>query len=465
MDLFNIKKIKALETEVKRLAESTQVTQAKALSVATSRFYPIQGLFSNSIYPNWSLSSYTDKFITSVDVYSVITKIARATAAVPLYAYSKAKTQKTYKTLLHRAFHVKSLTELPETDPLNILLAEPNKYQSNREFIELAMCLYLLHGEVFIYKRKKLNGDTIGLYIFSASDTTIAITGDFPYVVSSYEFRYSGADIGLKNVSPDDVIHVKMPNPTYDRNGAHLRGLSPLKAGEKTLRVLNTGEDREEAVLKNGGVPGIIYIKDADVEAPSHNAFKRDLQQWSAEDENAGAPFPVSGEAGYLQTGMKMADIELMAIQGMKFKKLCNLYGVSDLLFNSTERGTFNNTAEFKKEMYTSACMPLADTFEEAFNKGLTKEGKYIGFDFSEVQELQEDLGKKMTAVAAMPVSLTGDEIRELWKYERTELPEMQKPLIKSGYRAIDQQDILPDPMEGLNNDSSTDPGQSTAGN
>src|SRR3982751_5842846 len=101
------------------------------------------------------------------------------------------------------------------------------------------------------------------------------------------------------------------------------------------------------------------------------------------------------------------------------------------------------------KQMYTNVCLPLAYTFRDKFNSALVnetsssdKKKRFIDVDISGITELQDDYQQLANVLAALPITPTGNEMRELFKWDRIENPMMDVPLVKAGYSLID--DLAP---------------------
>jgi len=411
------------------------------------------------IYPSWESYDNIQNLICNYDLFAVVDKIAVAVSGVDLEVYKKTpdrKALKSYKRyspsdIRKKLFKRKALTEVAESDTLKKLLDDPCPGFSQQQFFKLVSMLYLTCGEVYIWKERTLNNKVIALHIFSGPDVAINVTGDFPYRIASYNFYIGGAEV-MKNVPAKDVISIIDPSPVYDKNGSHLRGFSKLKPGKKLLNRLNASDARTDATLKNGTVPGIIFVKESD-SAPEYSKFRTSYQKFIENDDNAGAAYPMAGDVGYIQTGLKLADMQLMEGQKMTFDKLCNLYHVWKGLFNNNDASTESNVKEQRKDFYTSAAIPCADAIQDSFNRQLCPDFGFdyeVDFDFSEIPELQIDLLATMNAIAAMPISLTGNEIRDIMNYEDSLAENMDIPMLKQGYSPIDNLDILPAPGAGL---------------
>jgi HK97 family phage portal protein len=443
-------------TQLVNAAVQPLIKQALQPFIGSTTAYKIGG----TIYPTWESFDHIDNLVTSYDVFSVIDKIASAVASVDVEAYIKTPDKKQLKRYKAKPVNdpfkkiakIKALTELPEDNALSLLLDKPCPgILTEREHRRLTTMLYLASGEVYMWKERTLSGKIIALHIFSGPDTAIQVTGEYPYKIAAYDFSIGGTPV-LKNIPPKDVIAIKTGSPVYNKNGQHLRGFSPLSPGQTLTNRINTTDARADATLKNGTVPGIIFLKDSP-DAPEYSAWRSKYQRFIENDDNGGAAFPISGEVGYIQTGLKMADMQLMELQNMTFEKLCNLYRISTILFNSKSSATESNVKEMRKDFYTSAVIPCADAIDDAINQQLIPDFDsryYTESDFSEIPELQIDLLATMNAISAMPISLTGNEIRDLLNYESSDADNMDIPMLKQGYSPVNNIDILPAPGAGL---------------
>jgi len=426
------------------------------------------------IYPDWTTTAASNYYTTSDQVYAVVNKIAETTSLIPFYVYYQKdeKRVRQLNTLTKRQFYttkglfdimlmqMKALEDAPETDKLLQLLNHPNPSQSQQEFFLAVLCYYLLSGECFIYKYRPGTGANGGvvteLYILPPSTIIVHVTKEYPQKVTGYDFVVSGNTI-YKSMPVEDIIHIRKFNPEnsygYDtvNNYARFRGLSPLLPARKLLTRLTSADDAAVNQLQNGGLPGIVFDKslgNEDVSQEALDLMRQHFFSYIRKPENKGAPFFSAGEKGYLQLGLKLADMELIGLQNMDFKRLCNIYKISTILFNSEAAATESNVQEMVKQMYTNVCLPLAYTFRDKFNSELANENwgdkrkRYIDVDISGITELQDDYQSLANMLAALPVTPTPNEMRTLFKYDRIEEPVMDRPLVKSGYSLID--DLAP---------------------
>jgi len=466
-DLFGRRKINELALQIKAI--ETYFAPALTATLSSTVF----GNMANTappIYPNITTTNASNSYINSDHVYSVVNKIAETTSLIPFYVYyeTNEKYLRRLKGITNRLFYtnkglydiavtqLKALEDAPETDPLNKLLLMPNAYQSQQEFFLAAFCYYLLAGECFIYKFRPGAGANstavTELHILAPSNIIVHVSRDYPQKITSYELTHNGNTI-LNNIPPDDIIHIKKFHPDntlgYDAitNYARFRGLSPLVPASKVIARLDAATDASVRQLQNGGVPGIVYDEDnGEITPEALGIHKQAFYSYLTSPNNKGLPwFTAGANWKYLQIGSKLADMELIELQNMDFKRLCNIYKVSTILFNSDVAATESNVKEMVKQMYTSVCLPLAYTFRDKFNAGLAKEmapdkkKRFIDVDVSGITELQDDFLQLANVLAALPITPTGNEMRGMFKFDAIDNENMNIPLVKQGYSLIDE--------------------------
>lgn len=463
MAWFESKRYKKLQAEIKALQSANyQNISARIINGINQRFD------STNYYPDWDTATITGKYATSDQVYSVINKIADKTSLIPIYVYLK-KDKKAFQklqVLTNRDFYTnkglldviitqkKALEDASENDYLYKLLENPNKFQSKSEFVFSACGFYELNGECFIYKEMVEDGANAGkpyqLHILPPSNVTMYVTREFPQEITGYDFVVDGKKI-LSKIPPEYIIHWKKQKLcTFSLDGSHLRGLSPLRPGATITDRLSEADKRSINQLKNGAVPGIVYDDTFNGDESEQSIFdkqKKAFYDFSMNAENQGAPFFVGTKKGFIQTGLSAADLKLIELQGIDFKRLCNIYNLSTILFNSDTAATESNVQQMIKQAYTSVYIPLIFSFVQKLSASLLPdfEEKYvITADISQITELQDDLKNTIEMVAALPIGLTGNELRALLNYDEMDLPYMNQPTIKSGYQFFDDINVPP---------------------
>jgi HK97 family phage portal protein len=380
----------------------------------------------NQIFPNYSIWKDIVAYQTIDDIYSVVKMLANTSAMIPMYADA-----------------VVSDEGLPPNDPLVKLI----RTMTTQKRVELFTFLYGT-GEAFGFKNKLDLGVNKGVYdltFMHPSSVNIVLSTGFPTRVLGYVYQdlQQGFEI---NLLPEEIIHFKYFNPSNDYF-TKWRGFGPVQALAHRLTRLKAGMDASVSQLQNGGVPGIVYEKSENFDVENFGLRQERMQKFFNNVENKGAPYNAVGEMGYIQLGLPLADLDVAELQKIDFQKVCNAFNISSILFNNDAASTESNVKEMKKQLYTNAIMPTLKIVQDGMNNddeisaGYTKR---VEFDLSDVIELQEDMGAKATAIAALP-TFVPNEVREVFGYDRIDDPLMDIPYIKTGYQPLSDFNSIPD--------------------
>lgn len=438
-----------------------------------------------AVYTDYTVKEYAEIFSTVDDVYSIVRYLYTTAALIPLYVYQVIDEKKhkklnqigrqELKMSLHRELLIKALEDLPDNDNFELLLNNPNSYQNATEFKEAYYFYKFNHGEAFIYKVRSDYGKNAGciteLHLLEPENIILKVTETFPRRVVAYDYVLNGQKV-YENIPLQDIKHIKSFNPGTTYFGSNLRGLSPLQVLRKRLDRMGANLDVSVAQMQNGGVETIVYDKSpgtdeerAEINGKRKSSFYRFLQ----DKGNAGAPYFSSGEMGALHIGSTLADLKTIEVGNIDFKKLCNAFGVSDILFNNDSSATESNVKEMIAKAYTNTVLPAVYGYRDAlkeianeFTNGVEIEGydeegnetinrvagdkikRDVQADLSEIPELQENYKELAATFASLPVIIP-NEILAAFKYDRSEDPAMDLPLIKTGYVPIGDMAAIPD--------------------
>lgn len=431
MGLFNNGQIKALQAQVLSLQEA--VTRN---FLAASRNFVNQNL---PVYPSWNLEKQLERYSNTDDIFSIVSRIAKTSARIPLFAYEVQADG--------------NLIDLPDTDKLYQLLENPHFVLSKYQFRQAIHTLLLMQGKVYLYKFRQNQftvnaqsevvdvneGPPIKLEIMLRQNI-VEHVNLFPNHVTKYDYVVNGITV-IADIPPEDMIVISLYG-----------GIAPVDVLGLRLVQVDGQNDAITAQMQNGGVPGIVYDKaDTGEEVPTSNggtALASDLRKnsfykYASNKANKGAPYFSSGELGYIQLGLPLADLDVAKLSGISFKKLCNAFSVSDRLFNNDATGSEVSDDNARKALYTDACLPNVELEKDALMQGLIyefatdKKKRVIKEDLSEIPALQDDMLKMAQAVAALP-SFVPNEVRAMFKLEKSEDPNADKLYIKTGYTALE---------------------------
>lgn len=156
------------------------------------------------------------------------------------------------------------LTPLPHTHPLCRLLACPNPWLTAWELWYLTIVYLELTGNCFWYVAPYQGGDTPA-EIWVIPTPWVKIVPDAKRYIAAYQVAAPG--VAAETFTPDEVIHLKYPNPLDPHYG-----LSPLQANALTVDA-NTEllKSRYQTFLA-GPRPGVVLQTD---QALSEQSLKR----------------------------------------------------------------------------------------------------------------------------------------------------------------------------------------------
>jgi HK97 family phage portal protein len=425
--LFGVPKIvKDLQQQVKALQNTSMGMTINA---------------SNAIFPSWQTIEAINQYTTIDDIYSVISYLAETAARIPFYGYEVVNddAMKSYKkydmtSLQKKYYKTKALQDLPEDD-IFMKMLDGISYEDKIKYYTI---LYIT-GELFLYKEVLELGPNAGmvtLHALNNQNVTVLVSDTFPQRVVGYRYFDVAFD---GNFTTDEIIHVKYYNPTIT-NGQQFRGLSPLQVLTKRVTRLDAGMNASVAQMQNGGVPGIVYEK-SDFAIETLGQRKNDFSKYLRNSSNKGAPYFAAGEMGYLELGLKLADMEVADLQKIDFTKICNAYKFPEVLLNNTDSSTYNNMNTALKMLYTNSILPNIHLFRDALIRGILpmyQDGvsRTIEIDISDIPAMQEDMKMQAEALNAM-WWITPNEKRDIQDFEMLDEPVMNQIIIDSGKQLI----------------------------
>lgn len=479
MALFNFgnkKELNKLQSEISELKKMASDANGFATMQLANMVNSIQPNI--PVFPRQDVTTNVKRFITTDDIYSIIKLLMGKAASIPMYGYLKTPDKKAFNLLkefkyqnpyLHKTLQKKALENLPEEDPLAMLLENPNEKISKYEFFESVYGFLFLSGEAFIKKERPDVGSNQGmpmqLSIWNPQGVTIKVTQSLPREVMAYDYRING-QLVFENVPAEDIIHIKYWNPEMTYNGDELRGLSPIKILHRRLTRVDKEMDISVAHLQNGGPRTIIYDESSGLEAVEISGKRKgNYYNFSSDPNNAGAPYFANGKMGAVQVGSVLADMGVTELAKIDMKGLCNAYNISDRLFNNDATGSEISDLNARKGMFTDAVIPNVLRVRDSLVKGLAGDFKngvlleedgeplripgdgkdrYIDPDISSITVLHEDIAKKVAQYANLPIMIPNMILEEMGFPTMPDDPMMDKVYIKAGYTPIDDMQSIP---------------------
>lgn len=437
--------------------------------------FRMQGGFTKYDYSN-QITYIRDGYNISSSVYSIVRRIAKTAAQVPLCVYEvkDEKALKEYKRITsdnkwmldgesrYKALQLqkKALEEVGQDDPLQKLIDNPSQEYQRSTFYEMVVGFDLLCGNSYIYMPVLDGGANKGtvpeMFIMPSQFTAIVITAGWPQKCIGYELIMNGVTLMRSN----EVLHLRYPNYDWAIDGQQFYGYPPLRAALRTLKRSNSAETSATAQFENGG-PAVIVanksISSDNYSLEQVSKSKQTNQNEYAGNTNRGKVRYMAGDISAIPLGLSPVDLNILEEEQWSFAMLCNVWGVSDTLFNNHSASTESNVKEMRKDFYTNAVLPEVYNIRDGFNQRLTplytKKGvrKYVDVDITGISELQPDM-QSMTTWLNTAWWLTPNQKLEMQKFGRSDDPNMDKIWLPQNMVMMDDI-VLPDI-----NDDGTEP-------
>lgn len=381
-------------------------------------------------------------YANNADVYAIVNLLARKAASIPWYVYkvqngTKAKVHlERYKQLSkgigYQGAFEKALIErskalnedIVSDSPLAKILNQPNPNQGQDSFFENLYGFRFLTGEGFIWGNDGAEGDNpfIEMYVLPSQLIDHYPDPNDLFGILGWKFNVG---LGL-NLSKSDVLHWKTWNPISDyTTREYLRGFSPLQAAYKTLLMSNESENAAYSMMKNGGAKGALVPEPINNVLPELSPEQAQIVKSHINSnvngtDNKGNIDVFSTPWRYLDFGLSSTDMQLIEAQKITLQKLCRVFGVPSILFD-TDSSSYNNYQNALRDLVTNTIVPAIGTLRDELNRWLAARNgngnEFIDFDIQALPELQNDISKLVGSLVNANW-LTYDEKRVACGYE-----------------------------------------------
>jgi phage portal protein BeeE len=413
---------------------------------------------------------YRQGYLANSTVYSLVTKIAAKVATIPIYPYmvKNSKSLKEYRALTG-SYDPKALLEARKLlkmdfeeiqnplDPVNRLMKQPNSGMDYAAFTEFVLMNEMITGGCPVYALPMANaGGVSSLYPFNSKFLRIQPDN----TLMNIKFAQLIVNIGGLTMTPENLYFVRYTDPDIKQDGSHLFGHSPLASGLLEVQKDNENTKVQLFQFQNKGVTGFFRPENVDAANMIQSSVQGpDKARQSLDDlmnrANSGSmrpftPLPVV----YNSFGMDAVQMELIESAIASKEKIAELYDYPKPLL-SNDAASYNNVNSAVKYLITNTAAPHMKRLEGMWNWAFKKMGRpdvVALFDISSQPEIQQDIQMLADWMSKAGV-YSINEIREVTKYSRLELPNCDEPLVNAGMMPISQlgEDMGSDEFEGLN--------------
>jgi HK97 family phage portal protein len=392
--------------------------------------YDMRVISGIATFPEDNLDSYIKEgYAGNADVYSIISRIDNM--------------RKQAKLKLYRRLSEGENEEVDDHE-LKTYLHKVNASMYTDDFLSGFLIYRLVTGNTFVYYPRISagvnRGKAGGIYLMPANDVEI-ITGDWMSPVKGYKLELSRQEF-----TSEEVYHSKFFNPLFGTD-LTFYGQSPLKAARQVLGKQNQAAVTELKQFENQGPPYLLF-RDASGQ-PEFNRLSDDQRdemqkriKEHASKTTRGLPLVLKEKYGVINLGAELASMNILESSREGRRALCNVYGLPSALFGDVAGSTYNNMLTARKAAWTDCIIPNLRSVEHALNEMLiagveSYKDLYFGFDYSDVEALQEGMETKVAWMKAAGYSK--NEIRQATGIYPIQQPIMDQPIFFAGETPADQ--------------------------
>lgn len=274
---------------------------------------------------------------------------------------------------------------------LSALLARPNPEQSTYEWLEQFDLHYQCSGNGYVHKVRSAAGRVVELWNLRPDKTRIVPGADG--MVAKYAYSTDGATRRSVGVLPEDVIHLKRPDPLND-----YYGLSPIAVAASVGDLDNNAIKYLRVFFENNGIPGgFVQIKERNLTAEQKDDLKSQFQDRYRGENGWHAIGILDAEASYIEVGANPQKLNLASVFGETESRICAAFGVPPIIvavWIGLMRSTYANYETALKDLWVDTQSPKYRRIADKLTAQLAPEfgdDLVINFDLSKVEALQEN--------------------------------------------------------------------------
>jgi len=247
-----------------------------------------------------------------------------------------------------------------------------------------------LDGNSYTYKAK--DG---GLYPLRPDRVYIVPTSGRKATLSHYLYVREGGSVkdGVP-LLPEDVIHVKLPNPGDPLEGMGY-GLSPLSPAAKSVDVDNQVTSFLDVFFQRGTMlAGVLSYDIPLTEEIVDTVIERWEKKYGGSQKWGGIGVLDRG-AKYERLGLTIEEMGFSELDARNECRILGPFGIPPILIGARiglERSTYSNYEGARKAVWEDTLLPELKLFEAEYKFHLKAPDAFVKFDTSGVPALQKDL-------------------------------------------------------------------------
>lgn len=291
-------------------------------------------------------------------------------------------------------------------------LNRPNELEGKRAFMTKTFGYLMLNGNAYILQ-VSVAGELRFLYSLRPDRIKI-LPGSGGNLVRGYRYEIGGQK---QDFTPDQVLHVKLFNPTDD-----FYGFGMIEAARRGIDIANLSDVWNARLIQNDMRPPGGFTTDGSLTDPQYERLKEIIKEEYQGAENAGKPLLLEGGLKWTPFAISPKDMDWIKGEERTTRKICAVLGpVPPELIGDAEAKTYSNYQEARKALYTETVLPLMYFLRDDLQNWLMPkygEGLVLDIKRDKIEALQEEREKKFAYLSAADW-LTVNEKREATGYDR----------------------------------------------
>jgi HK97 family phage portal protein len=375
-------------------------------------------------------STYAALYTGQPWIYSLVNKMSRNIARLPLMTYGEEIEQGTRTPL--------------RAHPLALLLSRPYPRGSRFKLVEATIGSLAVYGHALWWKYRPRPGMApVELWPIDWRYVTMQTGKDVP--IDYYEYR---GPAGRKVFFPDDVVHFEWWSPVGTK------GTSPLEPLRVTLSIEDAARRYSVASFANGIRPSGALVSPKPIPGPDREELKKEIRAVHENPDNAFRMLLLDAGLDWKQFGMSAVDGELINLRKINREEACAVYDMPPPMVQILDHATFSNIDEQHQMLYIDTLGPWIGNFTDTVGSqliwgepefALSPAGEPVVVDFDMNALLKVDIAKRAEAYTKMRIAgaYTANDVRAAEGKPRIEheiadailIPLNVSALTKSGIR------------------------------
>ena len=281
-------------------------------------------------------------------------------------------------------------TTYDDVHPLNDLLDQPNQWQDYHSWMYNLCVEYFLEGNAIIWYARQKNS----LTVFPTELVSIDFHTDGnirSYLVGSNSEEGRMSQDNRVTFDQKEIAHIRRPNPS-----SLLWGLSPFIPGRKSILFNRYSQDYLNAFYQKQATPGLALKMDKNVNEDVALRQLRSFEQAYTGRRNQRRTMIVPKGVDVVPLSHTLADQRIVEVVDKNREVICALLKVPKHELSLQSAGSLGSE-EHKtslKNFWEATLKPAMRMIEGSltgFFKLQLGEGRFLEFDLTDVQALQED--------------------------------------------------------------------------